>query len=1321
MSRLLGTLLSFLLFPAYSNAQSDHSEAQFVLSTLNGKSIVLDQVYISDHYTSQGITHTYFKQSIGGIPVFNSRGAIHYKTKDQRIVKPQFVQLPKEVIPRPIPTVSIQEAILQTASKKSLDLSGDIVAINQITGEDKHQTFRASKISLQDIRTSLHYYVVNSSDMRLVWSIPIEDVNTAYYSQFLVDAHSGEIIEEISWTVSCDHGEGEHSDHLDIKEETTNHLSHSSNSVAPNTYQVFAWPLESPNFGTRTIETSPWNDNLVASPNGWHNIGANDYTVTRGNNTDTYLDDDATNLPTGGDAARADGGMDLEFTFPLDVNLPPTDYKEAAITNCFYWSNLMHDVWFNYGFDEASGNFQEENYTANGSATDYVRSEVQDGLGTCNANFGTPPDGGNPRMQMYLCTKNGNFRDGDMDNGVIAHEIGHGISNRLTGGPSASGCLGNAEQMGEGWSDFMGMVMSIETGDAGTDSRGMGTWLFGQGPNGNGIRPYPYSTDFGVNPMTYSTIADPSISQPHGIGSVWCTMLWDMTWGLIDADSFDTDIYDGTGGNNTAMQIVTEGMKLQPCNPGFVDGRDAILQADLILNGGVNDTIIWKAFAKRGLGYSANQGSSSNRYDGTEAFDLPISTTKTTTTLTAEEGDQITYDITVENGFSTSTIHDFLLTDTLSDGMNFISATDGGTFSGGVVSYPLFDVDAQQSKTVSVTVEVKSGVTYAVSDLFDDMENGSSNWATSATGSTSWSLQTVDPFSGISSWFAPDSATAGTGILELAATIGIGDDPKLAFYHKYDTEAQYDGGQVMISVDGGDIWEDLGSEMLVNGYNGLIFNSIPGFSGNSGGYANTVIGLSNYANQNVLIRFVMNCDPAQGGNGWWIDDFTMSNIKLITINQAFVESGVFFDKGYANAVELIPDPVLFQVSMNSTDILCFGDLNGTATLTPSGGSGSYTYLWNDGNTNGTRTNLSGGIYQVTIDDGAEQIVKAAIIVEPENLTLSVTATKITNFDANNGSVVTNVTGGTTAYSYNWSNGMTTPSIQDLEEGVYIVTLTDANGCEKIDSATVSKYGCGDDFFDSGGSSSNYSNQEDITTVICPDNPDEAIKITFNSLSIESNWDAIYIHNGPSTASPLFASNNGPTSAGFPAGGYYGNSAPGPFTSLDSTGCITIRFRSDQYVTGSGWNTDITCTTLCAAEVTKTIDDGWGSLRRQVLCADPTDVIAVSQSLNLDTISLLSTLTIDKDLKIDIETGNITSIDVVGSGPVFLIDAIGKLDLNRMKVIAGSQDPGGAIINNGILILKDVDILENSGAPNPTGLLLNNGQLTIQGNTNIKNE
>ena len=217
--------------------------------------------------------------------------------------------------------------------------------------------------------------------------------------------------------------------------------------------------------------------------------------------------------------------------------------------------------------------------------------------------------------------------DGNFDNGIIAHEYGHGISNRLTGGPQQANCLFNDEQMGEGWSDWIGLMMTMQASDTAEKPRGYGTFAVSQTTAGSGIRPARYSTDMSVNPATYGMTNNENLSMPHGVGYVWASMLWDLTWELIDQYGFDADLINGTGGNNLAMQLVTDGMKLQSCNPGFVDGRDAILQADMLANGGANQCYIWKVFANRGLGYSAEQGTTSDRFDQVEAFDLPPDTT----------------------------------------------------------------------------------------------------------------------------------------------------------------------------------------------------------------------------------------------------------------------------------------------------------------------------------------------------------------------------------------------------------------------------------------------------------------------------------------------------------------------------------------------------------------------------------------------------------------------------------------------------------------------------------------------------------------------
>src|SRR5690606_35377248 len=163
----------------------------------------------------------------------------------------------------------------------------------------------------------------------------------------------------------------------------------------------YALPKESPNDGPRTLVVDPAHP--VASPFGWHDTNGAagpEFTITRGNNVHAYTDVDANNVPDPG--SSPDGGPGLVFDFPLDETLNPDGYRPAAVTNLFYWNNIIHDVFHGYGFDEPSGNFQVNTYGRGGLGNDDVRAEAQDGSGTNNANFGTPVDGQRPRMQMFV-------------------------------------------------------------------------------------------------------------------------------------------------------------------------------------------------------------------------------------------------------------------------------------------------------------------------------------------------------------------------------------------------------------------------------------------------------------------------------------------------------------------------------------------------------------------------------------------------------------------------------------------------------------------------------------------------------------------------------------------------------------------------------------------------------------------------------------------------------------------------------------------------------------------------------------------------------
>src|SRR5204863_8219160 len=99
--------------------------------------------------------------------------------------------------------------------------------------------------------------------------------------------------------------------------------------------------------------------------------------------------------------------------FPIKTNVANTD---AAVVNLFYWNNYMHDYLYRLGFDEAAGNFQQQNFTGQGQGGDPVIADAQDGSGTNNANFSTPPDGQSGRMQMFLW--DGGY-DGDFDQTVV--------------------------------------------------------------------------------------------------------------------------------------------------------------------------------------------------------------------------------------------------------------------------------------------------------------------------------------------------------------------------------------------------------------------------------------------------------------------------------------------------------------------------------------------------------------------------------------------------------------------------------------------------------------------------------------------------------------------------------------------------------------------------------------------------------------------------------------------------------------------------------------------------------------------------------------
>jgi len=529
--------------------------------------------------------------------------------------------------------------------------------------------------------------------------------------------------------------------------------------------------------------------------------------------------------------------------------------------------------------------------------------------------------------------------DGDFDNGIIAHEYGHGISNRLTGGPSNVGCLGNAEQMGEGWSDFFSLVTTAKAGQKGTDAKTVGTFALRQDTNGTGIRAYPYSTDMKINPNVYDDIIGAEI---HRLGEIWTSCTWDLYWELVNLYGFDEDIIYGNGGNNKAIRLVIAGMKLQPCSPGFVDGRNAIIAADKLLYNGIHECLIWKVFARRGLGFYSSQGSSNSTVDGVSNFETKpacikeIKVVKTATPL-VDANQEITYTLQITND-KDQPVSNVQINDNIPSGTTYVSGfgTTPSNVTSNSISFKIDQLNTNESK--AITYKLMTNSNKSLRTFFDDMEQGQDNWEFNSLNDSLgiFDFQQTEKKSGTTAWKVPNLATAQDQILQFFPNIKIPtNNPVMSFWHFYNTEAGFDGGFLQISTDGGTKWTDLGSKIFRKPYRGKINYStfaIPNISawwGNSNGWIQTYVDLSDYAGQTVNIRFRFGSNNGTGGNGWYIDDvelFEMLNYNaevcvttaegdhvctIVPEKGTIITPGVKTDSKFVvtdNSIEIYPNP-----------------------------------------------------------------------------------------------------------------------------------------------------------------------------------------------------------------------------------------------------------------------------------------------------------------------------------------------------------------------------------------------------------------------------
>ncbi|KAE8356074.1 extracellular metallo proteinase mep [Aspergillus coremiiformis] len=530
----------------------------------------------TDHYVgANGVAHVYFRQTIHGLDIDNADLNVNVD-KDGKVFSfgtsfytgpvPVANPLTKRKFTDPV------AALRWATTRLQLPIKVDGVSAES-TEHPETYIFRGTSGAVSEPKATLVYLVKRDRTLALAWRVET-DVEDHWLLSY-VDANTAE---EIHGVV---------------------------NYVSEATFQVYGWGTNDPIDGSnRVIAKDPWD--VKASPWTWLSDGNKNYTTTRGNNgiaqenfsgrTD-YMNNFRPDSPS----------RDFQYAYRDDKD--PKESINASITQLFYTANTYHDLLYTLGFTEKAGNFQWNNRGLGGEEKDYVILNAQDGWGRNNADFATPPDGIPGRMRMFIFDRSNPYRDGVFEAGVVIHEYTHGLSNRLTGGPKNSRCLSAFESssMGEGWGDFMATAIRLKPRDTRASNFAMGVWIDNMP---RGIRPYLYSTSMRTNPLVYETMN--RIYQVHYGGNVWGTILYEVLWNLIDKygkEDGPRPIFDKRGipkdGKYLTMKLVVDAMALQPCNPNFIQARDAILDADQALTGGQNKCEIWTAFAKRGLGHGA--------------------------------------------------------------------------------------------------------------------------------------------------------------------------------------------------------------------------------------------------------------------------------------------------------------------------------------------------------------------------------------------------------------------------------------------------------------------------------------------------------------------------------------------------------------------------------------------------------------------------------------------------------------------------------------------------------------------------------------------
>jgi subtilase family serine protease len=655
-------------------------------------------------YTSRstGTRHLLFRQVVDGYPVFDSTIGLHL-----------------------LPNGTVLRVTSNAAPIEPRNASPSLTGRSAALEAERHVPGTASTPSLT--------WLPVDGALRLAWHALVSDAPNDL-RDVLIDAHTGELLIRRSRS----------RDALAI-----GRILQSSATAAATPRQPDAMPLGAD--GTACPPAANYDLRSLGAPFRDPDTAVADTGRLEGNNARVFRG-------AGGQAATGTPTVDgWVFDFPFNS-------AASAETFLFFASNFVHDFFYDLGFDEAAGNFQQDNFGRGGTGGDPLGVNAR-ASGRNNANYVHAPEGSSPTINMFLWDGDGCWAsdldgdltvdlDGDYDLDVFVHEFHHGVSLRLNTVFTGD----EAGAMGEGGGDFFAYSVN-------------GNPTLAEYARPGGLR--------SVNAKGYGdwTCLLGFFCEVHDNGEIWANVLWDVR------ERFRTDNVGGsaTAAINEAHQLYIDALTLSPPAPTMLDMRDAMLLADdarnTALPSSTNFCRLWESFAGRGMGVSALDTADNGLNQVTPAYDVPNGcvpppgppvVTMVATTPSAAEAQAVPGAVTVRRDTvsARALTVSFWVGGSAAAGTDYLAVPQSVTIPPGgaeatITIVPIDDALVENNETVAFTLRAGAGYTI-----------GSPSFASVAIVSDDVAADLT-----VTALTAPQKAAAGSSISVTDTTKNQGSGP----------------------------------------------------------------------------------------------------------------------------------------------------------------------------------------------------------------------------------------------------------------------------------------------------------------------------------------------------------------------------------------------------------------------------------------------------------------------------------------------------------------------------------------------------------------